>query len=152
MLRRTVTSHIVPAVALVSLACLSASPAALAQPVPGSYELTFNFDVELILKAHIEDHLGNPASGGLVVFQYCSYKGLPPNDITQPDEAPSSACADGSATWVTLARVPVNSVSGEALLNFGVVSVVNVIGFRFRYLGQGTGIANSLIDPVDWVR
>jgi len=147
------------AVAGVSVACADTSPVAssdppsfLSQPVPGSYDLDFLWNgLELVLLAHVEDAEGAPATGGAVTFQYCSYKGLPPNDITQPDEAPSSACADGSGTWATLARVPVDA-SGNAGLNFGAVTVVNVIGFRYRYIGQGSGIANSTIEPEDWTR
>ena len=123
-----------------------------AQSVEGNYDLDFNFDVELILIAHVDDGSGNPAPGGMVVFQYCSYKGLPSNDITQPDEAPSSACADGSATWANVGKVQINPDTGDALLNFGLVRVVNVIGFRYRYIAQGSGIANKRIDPVDWIR
>ena len=53
-----------------------------------------------------------------MVFQYCSYKGLPPNDITQPDEAPSSACADGSGRWRNLnARIEVDA-NGDAFIEF----------------------------------
>lgn len=86
-----------------------------------------------------------------MVFQYCSYKGLPMNDITQPDEAPSSACADRLGSWKTLARVPVTG-SGDAALGFGAITVVNVIGFRYRYLRQGSGIANWTTQPEDWTR
>jgi hypothetical protein len=144
----------------VSVACSDTSPVAsgttepsfLSAPEPGSYDLGFLWNgIELTLLAHVEDAAGTPATGGAVVFQYCSYKGLPPNDITQPDEAPSSACADGSGTWVTLARVVVNG-SGDAALNFGAITVVNVIGFRYRYVGQGSGIANGTSEPEDWTR
>jgi hypothetical protein len=92
----------------------------------------------------------NPAADGVVVFDYCSYKGIPRYDITQPDEAPSSACADGSGKWVRVST-PVPVSNGHALLNFGDVLVVNVIGFRYKY-SRGTEIANSLVGPVDWIR
>ena len=138
---------IVPIIAVVSLAH---SEQLLAQPVEGTYELGFFFDGELVLNAHVEDEFENPAPGGSVVFQYCSLKGIP-NDITQPDEAPSSACADGSGHWATVGKVSVDSATGDAFLNFGIVSFVEVIGFRYRYIGQGSGIANKLIDPVDWI-
>jgi hypothetical protein len=128
------------------------NPSLLSQPVLGLYDLDFLWNgIELTLIAHIKDSDGNAAQGGAVIFQYCSYKGLPPNDISQPDEAPSSACADGSGTWVTLARIPVDG-SGEASYPFGAILVVNIIGFRFRYIGQGSGIANWTIDPEDWTR
>ena len=57
---------------------------------------------ELILKAHVDDGAGNPAQKGSVSFQYCGYKGLPPNDITRADEAPSAACANGAASWTSI--------------------------------------------------
>ena len=123
----------------------------LAQAIPGQYDLDFEFDVELILHAHVSDFEGTPAAGGSVHFQYCSYKGGPPNDIESPDEAPSSACADGSGTWANVGRVGVDA-AGDASLNFGVVSVVDVIGFRYRYVGQGSGIANWTTEPEDWTR
>jgi hypothetical protein len=88
-----------------------------------------------------------------VIFQYCSLKGLPPNDIERADEAPSAACANGSATWANLpASVPVNA-SGDAYLDFGVVLIPRTVGFRFRYFGQGSGIANDPSAPEDfkWV-
>ena len=50
--------------------------------------------------------------GGTVVIQYCSF-GPPTNDITQPDEAPSSACADHSGHWATLTRLTLDP-SGDA--------------------------------------
>jgi hypothetical protein len=85
-----------------------------------------------------------------VIFQYCSYKGLPPNDIARADEAPTAACEDGSATWANLPRgVPVNA-SGDAYLDFGVVMIPRTVGFRFRYLGQGSGIANGVSAPEDF--
>jgi len=112
---------------------------ALAPGVPGLYELTFFLNGELVLTAHVEALVsGEPADGGAVTFQYCSYKGRPKNDITQPDEAPSSACEDGSATWVTLRRVRIERATGDASLNFGTVSVVNIIGFRGHYVSQNT--------------
>jgi hypothetical protein len=147
-------------------ACSDQSPAApdatpdgvqyattLAQPVLGSYTLTFFFDAFNIitLQAHVTDDLGNPAQSGVVIFQYCSYKGFPRYDVTRIDEAPISACADGSAKWVTLATVPVNA-SGDAFVEVGPVNIVDVIGFRFRYVGQGSGIANYTINPVNWYR
>jgi Tol biopolymer transport system component len=45
----------------------------------------------VILHAHIEDSTNNPANRGSVVFQYCSLKGRPPNDIDRVDEAPRAA-------------------------------------------------------------
>jgi hypothetical protein len=87
-----------------------------------------------------------------VIFQYCSLKGLPPNDITRPDEAPSAACANGTAAWANLTTMPIDQ-SGNAYLDFGVVLIPRTVGFRFRYLGQGSGIENGVSEPRDftWV-
>jgi hypothetical protein len=138
-------------------------PSLLSQSVPGTYQLFFfkngptglvpvsSLSVcivglicdELILGAHVAAS-GVPAGSGTVIFQYCSYKGLPPNDITRADEAPSAACDDGSASWANLPPgVPVTG-SGDAYRDFGVVRIPRTVGFRFRYLGQGSGIANGV--------
>lgn len=138
--------------AIVSSAYLNLSVAAPPVKVDGIYELSFSFNQELVLDAHITDTdtEPNPALNGVVVFDYCSFKGLPRNDITQPDEAPSSACADGSGRWIRIpGRFPVSN--GHALMNFGIVQVVNVIGFRYTY-SRGTEIANGSSGPVDWIR
>jgi hypothetical protein len=145
-------------------------PVALAQQVPGKYELFFfksgpsglesvsslpvctsSACEELILNAHItEESSGLPAQKGLVVFEYCSYKGLPPNDITRADEAPLEACdIDGTAKWANLATLKVNQ-SGDAFLNFGVVLIPRTVGFRFQFKGQGS-IANGESDPKNFV-
>lgn len=145
------------------------APSLLLQSVPGTYELSFfksgpsglepvstlsicaagSVCEELILGAHVAAS-GGPAPSGTVIFQYCSYKGLPPNDIARADEAPSAACEDGSATWANLPPgVPVNA-SGDAFRDFGVVMIPRTVGFRFRYLGQGSGIANGVSAPEDF--
>ena len=101
---------------------------------------------DLVLKAHVQDSSANPAQRGLVIFQYCSLKGLPPNDITRPDEAPKEACENGSATWANLGAFKVNT-SGDAFFDFGIVLIPRTVGFRFRYLGQGSRIPNGISDP-----
>lgn len=84
-----------------------------ASTVPASYELFFlsrgqivptppvcgsSSCQELTLRAHVESSSG-PAQRGAVTFQYCSFKGGPPYDITRADEAPSSACeVDGTSS------------------------------------------------------
>lgn len=138
----------------------------LSQPVPGTLELSFfkngpsglepvsslpvcivgSVCEELILGAHVEAS-GVPPQRGAVIFQYCSFKGLPPNDIERADEAPMAACESGSATWANLPpSVPVNA-SGDAYRDFGLVRIPRTVGFRFRYLGQGSGIANGVSTP-----
>lgn len=132
----------------------------LARPAQGSYELSFYASglvpvsslpvfEELILGAHVADASGVAAERGLVTFQYCSLKGLPPNDITRADEAPSAACATKDAAWANLLSVPVDG-SGNAYMNFGFASIPRTVGFRFRYTGQGSGIANHESLPKDF--
>jgi hypothetical protein len=156
--------------AVASMTYWGDSPVTLAQQVPGKYELSFfklgangllepvtslsvctaSVCEELILNAHItEENSGLPAQSGLVVFQYCSYKGLPPNDITRADEAPLEACATGSASWRDLRAVLKVNESGDAFLDFGVVLIPRTVGFRFQYKGQG-GIANGVSAPKDF--
>lgn len=127
---------------------------------PGCYTLSFSSrgqpvttlvagTAELNLLAHVDNCAGTPADRGSVTFQYCSYKGLPPNDITRADEAPASACAAGTAKWANLLSVSVNS-SGDAGMNFGVVIIPRTVGFRFKYSVQGGSIASGVSSPVDF--
>lgn len=128
------------------------SPTALARPqqAPGQYDIEFRWSGELAVIAHVRDAEGAAPTGGSVTFQYCSLKGLPPGDITQPDEAPASACADGSGRWRNLLRANLDD-SGDVGMGFGVVSVVTVIGFRITYSPQGSNVAaGSAI--ADWYR
>lgn len=141
----------------------SADVAALARSVSGSYQLSFfanglvpvtslSVFQELILGARVADGSGAPAQGGLVTFQYCSYKGGPPNDMNRADEAPSAACATREASWANLVSVPVDG-SGNAYMNFGFVRIPRTVGFRFKYTAQGSGISNGASGPLDftWV-
>jgi len=178
MLRHNVARRIVALLgAGAVVACSGQSPASsdatddpirglslLSQPVTGSYQLAFFksgpsglepvsslpvLSDELILGVHVEDESGSPAQRGAVIFQYCSLKGFPPNDIDRADEAPSHNCEDGSATWANLGSASVDE-SGNAYLNFGVVMIPRVVGFRCRYLGHGSGIANGVCAPMDF--
>lgn len=95
-------------------------------------------DGELSLKAHVASS-GGPVQEGAAVFEYCSYKGLPPNDITRADEAPLEACQSGEASWDRLSRGNVElNESGDAYQFFGAVRIPRTIGFRFRYVAQGS--------------
>jgi hypothetical protein len=163
------TSFAVAVIAVASIVCSGNSPVAVAQQDPGKYDLLFFTPTpsglesvsslpvctpseceELVVNAHITDlSSGLPAQGGLVVFQYCSYKGLPPNDITRADEAPLEACADGTAKWASLTVLKVNQ-SGDAFLDFGVVLIPRTVGFRVQYKGQG-GIENGVSDPKNFI-
>jgi hypothetical protein len=145
-------------------------PSLLSRPVPGSYELSFVNDdgqpvstlpvctegsvcEELGLKASVKDASGVPAQSGTVIFEYCSFKGLPPNDIERADEAPKEACETGEATWAHLITVRVDASGDIPVVGFGLVFIPRTVGFRFRYLGQGSGIANGASEPENftWV-
>ena len=123
MSRRHLAGLLIPFGCLTAAACSEQSPVAPGatiqatqvasgnpQAVDGCYDLSFLDNSlqpvttlvvlnELVLKAHVDDCSGGPAAKGAVTFQYCSLKGLPPNDITRADEAPLSACASGDANW-----------------------------------------------------
>lgn len=173
MQRRNLASLFISFACLTAAACAESSPVApapsagtaqevsfSAQSVPGCYDLSFLDNSlqpvatlvvgqELILKAHVDNCSGSPAERGAVAFQYCSYRGLPPNDITRPDEAPLAACESGDAMWRTLLTLKVNA-SGDALMNFGFVSIPRTIGFRFKYQSQGSGIDSGVSNPADF--
>jgi hypothetical protein len=144
---------------------LSARPGVAA---PGLYELSFHAVIngtlqpvssltvmsqELILAAHVTDAAGHAATSGTITFDYCSYKGLPPNDITRADEAPLEACRDGSANWARLTSIRLDTQGcaqlgpGYACMDFGIVRIPRKIGFRFRYSEQRSGIASGISDP-----
>lgn len=139
---------------------------------PGGYDLSFNVyrngmydevsslavsDQELLLKGYVTDSSGRPAEKGSVTFEYCSYKGGPPNDIERPDEAPMEACEQGSARWTRLASISVSAGrcpqlgTGYACMNFGIVRSPREIGFRMRYEPQGSGIRAGMTVPEDFV-
>ena len=145
---------------------LSAKPSAA---IPGLYTLTFMARVdgtlqevtslpvlsaELILKASVTSSTGSAAQAGTVTFEYCSYKGGPPNDITRADEAPKEACEQGTASWARLRSLYASSECpalgpepGYACLGFSVVRLPRDVGFRFRYTSQGSGIASGTSQP-----
>jgi hypothetical protein len=137
----------------------------LAVSAPGTYDLEFYritatglekvtslpvLSDELILGALIKDANGVPAHGGSVTFQYCSFKGLPPNDINRADEAPLQACADGTAKWAFLGTVPVDA-TGNAFLDFGIVRIPRTVGFRCKFSGKGTPISSGNCLPEDFL-
>jgi len=120
------------------------------QPVTSLPVCTQTSCQELVLGAHVDDGAGNPAQSGSVTFQYCSYKGLPPQDITRADEAPSSACADGSASWQSLPSNLSVDASGNAYLDFGAVRIPRTVGFRFKYTSQHSNVASGVSAPQDF--
>src|SRR5258708_5100377 len=92
-----------------------------------------------VLKAHVQDHSGKPAQRGEVIFQDCEVKNSP---------GPSAACDSGSGVWAHVFQMSVDA-SGNALVDYGFISIPETIGFRFRYIGQGSGIANGASKPGD---
>jgi hypothetical protein len=159
ILQKTVVA---PILVLTSLLLLGTSQSQ-AQGVLGTYELSFCADgvpigstlfvgQELALHAYVADSSGTPASSGSVVFQVCTRGGRAiPND-----PQPSSACdVDHTASWASLAfpRLTVDGTTclgclpagpGNACLGYGVVQSPRTVGFRFKYFGQGSGIANGI--------
>ena len=154
-------SPVAPATVVGGAGELSAKPSAA---TPGIYTLTFIARVdgtlqevtslpvqtaELNLKAFVTSSAGSAAQTGTVTFEYCSYKGGPPNDISRADEAPKEACEQGTASWARLRSYSVDSGTcpafgpGYACLTFGVVRLPRDVGFRFRYASQGSGIASG---------
>jgi hypothetical protein len=169
MLRGTLSTLTVAVIGFAVVACSGSSGSAVepntpAPPVSGSYRLTFlkssaggfepvsslPFGQELNLRAHVDDRSGRPVTTGTIIFEYCSLNGYPKNDIAQIDEAPIEACADGRASWTPMVTTMVNGL-GEATMNFGFVQVTPVIGFRFRYVNQGGGIASGESAPADFM-
>lgn len=122
---------------------LIGGPSLLSRPVLGTYELSFlptGSGLGVVLKAHVEDASNNPAQSGTAIFQYCSLQG---------DPAPSTDCDTGSGSWVHFGMAGFLA-SGDALLTFDLAPPSGTtIGFRFRYIGQGSGIANGVSAPGD---
>ena len=92
-------------VALLIVAAASGAYASAAPPPPkevGYYDSVFIFDTHtnnLVLRAHVTNSNGLPATDGVVVFEYCSYKGLPPRDITRAGRSgPAAHVLTGQAS------------------------------------------------------
>jgi hypothetical protein len=159
-----VTASLVPPSSPGRTSVTLSAPANAAPGVAGSYDLSFLYNgqevttlpvcqpstcPELVLRGHVEGTSG-PAQRGTVTFQYCSYKGGPRNDLSRPDEAPSSACEiDGTGRWTSLLTIKID-VNGDASMNFGYVTIPRIIGFRIRYSPQGSGIASGTSLPEDF--
>ncbi len=147
--------------ALAGLGAVVADPrvTVLAAPtVQGIYDLSFFADTqqglvplannslpvhtELALRAHVQDTSGHPAQRGLVIFQDCELK-IP---------VPSAACDSGSGAWTHLITMSVDTSGNTPFFGYGAISTPTTIGFRFRYIGQGSGIANgaSASSDVTW--
>ena len=122
--------------------------------VDGTYQVVSSLPVQgpaMVLRADVTDAAGTPATQGTVIFEYCSYKKGPANDISRPDEAPKEACEGGStASWARLQSVSIadggNCLAlggGSACAPFGSVQIPRTVGFRYRFSGQRSGIASG---------
>ena len=120
-----------PAPGFYVISCLMVTPSGT-QPCLANNEIPVG-GTELALKAHVEDSSGNPAQRGSVNFRDCELK----NSV-----APSAACDFGPGTWSHLSQMPVDA-SGNAEVDVGLFSTPRTVGFQFKYLGQGSGIANG---------
>jgi len=107
-----------------------------------SIDSTLNVGEFLVLKAEVRDSSGALAQRGTVTYEYCSLGNV---------KVQSSNCDTGSGRWKRLWSVSVDSVG--SLFGFGACSTPRTIGFRFRYAGQNSGIADgvSASKDVSWV-
>jgi hypothetical protein len=162
--------------ALASMAYSGNSSVTLAdQPVPGSYELSFFTEdfsssppvlvpvsslpactpspgvscPDLVLKAHITDSAGLPAQGGSVTLQICVIAGNDFGDLHR-HWAPSAECDNGPGEFNNYGASFQLNESGDAFIFFGIITNPRTIGFRFRYSGHGSGIANGMSGPKDF--
>ena len=153
-------SLMIPIVAIV-LAALAVEPSSVLAAkgtTPGSYLLSCFMEpvtgqqpcrtgneiplgTALVLDAQVTDSSGNPAKRGALIFQDCLLNGVP---------APSIQCDAGSGNWSNIERlrIPDPSVVGWRI-GYGSPSTPTTIGFRFRYLGPGSGIANGISNSMD---
>jgi len=99
----------------------------------------------VILDAYVTDAFGNPAQSGTAVFQFCSLGGKP---------APSAGCDTGSGHWARWGSGGIipspSTLAGHALMTYDLVPPAGTtIGFRFKYLSDGSGIANGVSAGAD---
>jgi hypothetical protein len=119
----------------------------LARPAAGTlYQLSVyatTLGTGAVLDAYVLDAFGAPATSGTVAFYYCSLRGNP---------APSETCLTGGGHWVRYGSAGIIDTGpnqGHALLGFTESPPSGTtIGFRFRYSGQGSGIASAPSDNV----
>ena len=144
-----------------SPAALTDDAAARPGTLLGEYVLSFVDDAHqpvaqlpvcgpsLVLQAHVKAvGAGTPAQAGTVLFEYCSFGGVP-NDLTRPDEAPSSVCVSGEGRWRRLGTQGVDG-SGNAYWSFGVVQIPRTVGFRFSFQQKSGDIVSGDSEPADF--
>ncbi len=141
-----------------------ASATPLAQGLPGTYTLSFedhNGQVvttlpvgqELVLRADVSSSAG-PAQRGSVQFQVCGTGG---HSLQRLDPVPFSECdSGGSANWIPITTFSVaagtcpGTASGSACVDWGAVQNPRTIGFRFKYVSQGSGVQSGQSLPADF--
>ena len=136
----------------------------LAQGLPGTYLLSFvdnSLQVvstlpvghELVLKADVASSAG-PAQRGSVQFQVCGTGG---HSLQRLNPVPFSECAPGgSANWIPITTFSVAAGTcpgigtGSACVDWGAVLHPRTIGFRFKYVSQGSGVESGQSLPADF--
>jgi hypothetical protein len=93
----------------------------------------------LLLRAHVTDSSGNLAPSGREIFQDCLLNGVP---------APSLHCDSGTGVWSNIQTEHFRS-PGDIIIGYGRPSTPQTIGFRFRYFGQASRIANGISNSMD---
>lgn len=108
------------------------------QPV---LDFTLNVREFLVLKSQIKDSLGVPAEEGTVTYEYCERQNV---------KVPSAECESGAGRWKRLMSMSIDQYG--SLAGFGSCSTPRTIGFRFRFNGLNSGIANgvSAARDVSW--
>ena len=93
----------------------------------------------LILLGHVTDSSGNLAASGKEIFQDCLLNGGP---------APSIHCDSGTGVWSNIQTVHFRSPE-DIRIGYGSPSTRQTIGFRFRYFGEASRIANGISNSMD---
>jgi len=94
---------------------------------------------ELVLNAHVTDSSGNLAASGKEIFQDCLLNGVP---------APSIHCDSGTGVWSNIETVHLKGPE-DIRIGYGSPSTRQTIGFRFRYFGEASRIANGISNSMD---
>jgi hypothetical protein len=140
-----------------------------AQPVEGSYilylanttgQVVSSLPVagtgrsELLLWAQVRDSSGSLAPTGTVILEVCRRGG------GTSTWRPSAECDSGAASWRHVSTVkvdegcfPLAPETGNACRLFGGMRNPITVGFRYRYIGQGSDIANGVSASQDmtWI-
>jgi hypothetical protein len=95
-----------------------------------------------------------PAQRGSVQFQVCGTGG---HSLQRLNPVPFSECAPGgSANWIPITTFSVAAGTcpgigaGSACVDWGAVLHPRTIGFRFKYVSQGSGVESGQSLPADF--